>query len=507
MTSIYLKITLLEPAIFDAPAGEPNSAVSYPYIPGSVIRGLLIGAYLRKHGLKTLNAADAMAQRLFFNAETRYLNATITTGGRRTLPAPLSWQRLKDDKTQVYDTALAEDDSGGGAMKGLKQAFVVIEEDLSLTIQKISRTLNIHTQRPRRKQADPDARQRALLFRYDALTTGQTFAAVIRCADEAVVKELGSLLPEGWVTHIGRARSAGYGRVVLHDVREAEDSYETQFLDNGHLLIVTLLSEAILRDAHGQFAPTAAGLLTALSQYGIIVSDPAKQVKAIVDTTMTGGFNRTWNLPLAQTPALRMGSVLVIQPDHMPELTDLEALMWWGVGERRAEGFGQVAVNWQHEEAYRANEVDAKTQFTPVTATSAASELVGQMMQRVESYAQQRWIDRRITQDIYQSKDMSVSNAPPRTQIGRLRRLIAAELRKAAPQGEVLQAFLNEIKGKYAARKFEDARIQGQSLQRWLEGMISEAHQEHEANGEAGAPNTLRYVDAVLERIQKEAAS
>ena len=53
-----------------------------------------------------------------------------------------------------------------------------------------------------------------------------------------------------------------------------------------------------------------------------------------------------WGLPLLQMPALTMGSVIEID-NFNGDNEGLDRLLWDGVGERRNEGFGRVAVNWQ----------------------------------------------------------------------------------------------------------------------------------------------------------------
>ena len=79
MKVIPYRIKLIEPLLATQIAGDPNSAVSHPYIPGSMVRGAIVRAYLRGSGVTTLDAGDEEARRLFFDGRTRYLNAYPTT--------------------------------------------------------------------------------------------------------------------------------------------------------------------------------------------------------------------------------------------------------------------------------------------------------------------------------------------------------------------------------------------------------------------------------------------
>src|SRR5262245_29272702 len=71
---ITYHITLLEPTLVTALEGDPNSAVAFPYLPGSTLRGAVIGKYLRHEQLRQLDSTDEQVRRLFFDATTRYLN-------------------------------------------------------------------------------------------------------------------------------------------------------------------------------------------------------------------------------------------------------------------------------------------------------------------------------------------------------------------------------------------------------------------------------------------------
>src|SRR5438105_4274925 len=116
MKVINYHITLLEPTLVTALQGDPNSAVAFDYLPGSVLRGVLIGKYL---GSKSADTSDSTLRRLFFDGTTRYLNGyPLDAYDHPSLPVPVSWQRVKDqakDKEgkifDIFDFAVeAQDD-------------------------------------------------------------------------------------------------------------------------------------------------------------------------------------------------------------------------------------------------------------------------------------------------------------------------------------------------------------------------------------------------------------
>ena len=49
MKAITYQIRLLEPALVSELAGDPNAAVAFDYVPGSVLRDVFIEQYLKTH--------------------------------------------------------------------------------------------------------------------------------------------------------------------------------------------------------------------------------------------------------------------------------------------------------------------------------------------------------------------------------------------------------------------------------------------------------------------------
>src|SRR5437588_5828768 len=109
MKVIKYRIELLEPALVTSVQGDPNSAVAFDYLPGSVLRGILIGKYLNKYfGSNLADASDDTLQRLFFDGTTRYLNGyPLDAYGYPSVPVPASWQRVKHNKEgKIFDFAV-----------------------------------------------------------------------------------------------------------------------------------------------------------------------------------------------------------------------------------------------------------------------------------------------------------------------------------------------------------------------------------------------------------------
>ncbi len=412
MHGISYHIRLLEPALLNSPAGDNNTAQSYHFLPGAVIRGAVIAAYLFQPGRDTagmaLDAADEGARRLFFSGETRYLHAypyaeRLTD---RALPAPLSWYQDKDDEVSskyaidVFDLSIAWEQSRKQLRAIKRDVFCAVTRDSVYQLDSAPR-LNVHTQR----DALPGraTEERGAIYRYEALPAGASFAGVIitQSADDAAILQK---LLNGLTAYLGKARTAGYGgarfeRVELLEANwfetgsdnlaaamrldypaavEVED--ETNF-DPDYFVeedrereevetlspiaeadevvratalgefSVTLLSAAIVRDEQGQHTldllPALRRRLGVVGAASLNVAVVGGRTSAFRRAELIGGFNRKWNLPLPQVAAIAAGSVFKITAAPPIALDRLHALEKSGIGERRAEGFGRVVVNWQ----------------------------------------------------------------------------------------------------------------------------------------------------------------
>src|SRR5690606_11505484 len=142
----------------------------------------------------------------------------------------------------------------------------------------------------------------------------------------------------------------GYGLVRLDVIDTHDEVFSHELGSNAHSsrLIITLLSDLILRNSQGQYMTTVDAFLESVHKL-TNGKFHLNSINAFLATTVHGGFNREWGLPIPQVPALKMGSVIELEtPDNHDEmLAALSDLAVQGIGERLNEGFGRFAVNWQ----------------------------------------------------------------------------------------------------------------------------------------------------------------
>lgn len=513
MTVLVYRITLDEPTLFTTLAGDPNSLVSHDYIPGSVLRGMLIGAMLRGQGRDfSLDAGHIEDRRLFFSGATRYLNAYPVIHEKRSLPVPASWQTYKylsaDEEDSVnypvFDSALrnAEAERKTTSISG----FALLNNQTMYRLNP-RRSINVHSQRGRytRRQREDANIVTQEVFRYDALAANQMFEGAILCDNEDDAGVLAKLLQELNQLSIGGARSAGYGLVhILFDSNT--DIYENHVWQEADMqtdtspLLLTLLSDTIIRHSDGNHIPRPDAMEAILKACGIEC-----QLKPVTTrTTMVGGFNRKWGLPLPQVPAFAAGSVFEIMNLKASEQA-FNDLLWYGIGERIVDGYGRVTVGWQQQP-----ELDA-TDYSQQIASSTDSAELSDLSEDIwfGKKAQSGLIDRLTTQTlerrltgIVYSRKYTIHGYVTRTQLARLRATIANELRKENPSRHALEQFVNDVRGKYAGRMLDDAAIAGQRLSSWLAN--PDFGDDIPSDIQTRDDYLLRLVDAALERAHKE---
>jgi CRISPR-associated protein Csx10 len=491
MKVIQYRIDLLEPTLVTSLQGDPNSGVAFDYLPGSVLRGILIGKYLSTKsagGSDVTDAGDPTLRRLFFDGTIRYLNGyPLDAYDHPGLPVLASWQHVKGQENEIFDFAVeAQDDRQ--QWQSVSASFYT-QSGRSVRLIRPARNIAVHTQRTARfgravpeyrSPRDGQGRRRSTtwldkdeipgaVYRYDSLAAGQTFQAAIICDnddDEPTLRKLLQDLTGGHVT-LGGSRSGGYGRANIslidneganrHAAEDEEDIPEGK-------LIVTLQSDVLLRDERGQFAVDPELLRRVLSKH---LGVELELKDAFLKTEVIGGFNRKWGLPLPQTLAVRMGSVLVFQAPDDYDSTLLDKLEIRGIGERRAEGFGCIVFNRQRVKELTVDYTPKSRDLAVFTVSEVeAHTLAGLMVDRMLRQRLGEWV-------LAGANEIKIKNPPSNTQISRLRSVVLEEIRAAAPGTARICQFIKSMEKRSSARRqFERSIVDRKPLLRWLKDLL-----------------------------------
>jgi CRISPR-associated protein Csx10 len=529
-----------QPILATSLQGDPNTDVSFSYIPGSMIRGVLISRHLndlKRCGLREnddiLDSNNFFVKQLFFDGNTRYLNAYLYSHDRekRTLPVPRSWLKKKGDEATdsqeitIYDFSSREQRNQDISYKSLNESFCTVD-DKDVVLYKEKRRINIHNMRDRKKGRGTD--DNGAVFRYDALDAGQTFQGVILCDNPDDVAKIKPLL-EPKDIWLGGSQSAGYGHTEISHVEEHDiwqEVGDTEYREERKLLRITLLSDLILRDRCGQYV--AMPPIQLITDEGERESDPLTQLleqllevklepqSSFTSSLVVGGFNRKWGLPLPQVPALAAGSVFVLNYEGQLNIDRIHILENDGIGERRVDGFGRVAVNWLEEHPkFTANLPNSDTDPTQprLEPNTEDSKVAAKMAHRLLEQKLDSRLLEKVDNDRVKLKPNKLSNS----QLSRL--IIVA--RQALTEGSKNQVIdLLENLPKNASGQFEDTKVNGKSFKKqiceWLNEpnlWIDSQHLEINVAGESVSSNlveklkleyTLRLIMAIAKKANKE---
>lgn len=500
-TTLVYRLELQQPVIATTVEGDPNSSVSSNYLPGSALRGALIARYLQHHDESDL-AAGKHARRLFFDGRTRFLNAYPVVHDENsisqvTLPTPLSYFHRKGDNDQLHDFSLSSPPTHAETQwKQEKKPFYI--QGRRLHFEEPARRVTVHNQRDRQKGRATE--ESGALFRYDALASAQTFQAAICCdteEDAALFKALIEVKP---TLQIGGARSADYGEAQLVSIEQSksrwhECSTNPPELRDDRRIVIVFLSHALVRDNRGQFTTNEADLVQAINHELNLERTPLQSHRAFVQSEITGGFNRKWNLPLPQALTVKMGSVLVLEiPDEVSgdlaeRLATLEAK---GIGERRAEGFGRVAVNrhgadWR--EVLLVRDPEEKIEDVPDRVSTESDPESHALAQHMAGKLLRRRLDLSLIEKAGRLAEQNFgmmyeeSGEPTPSQLGRLRAAFRNALHQHRKAGRKhLCSFLNDLpsssRNQLTQGRFTLNNHQTGTLLEWLHDRIADTHDQ-----------------------------
>jgi CRISPR-associated protein Csx10 len=483
MKVISYRVTLLEPTLVTSLQGDPNSAVAFDYLPGSALRGILIGKYL---GSSVVDISDRTLQRLFFDGTTRYLNGyPLDVYGNPSMPVPVSWQRVKNTEEEIFDFAIEAQKDQQQWQSVLAPFYTRSGEDVRLVLP--ARNVAVHTQRTARfgrampksfpvKSTEASKKPNELLeadeiagavYRYDALASGQSFQAAIICDNDNDVSTLKDLI-SGRVT-LGGSRSGGYGRAEIQVLPITDNGSSSNVPGNAEnvpegKLIVTLQSDVLLRDERGQFSVDPQLLCRVMSGH---LGVELELDGAFLNTVVIGGFNRKWGLPLPQALAAHMGSVLIFK-DPGCDLALLNMLEARGIGERRAEGFGCIAFNRQ-----RAIKLTT-TKSTHRSHNSAALKISETEAHNLAEVMVKRMLRQQLDESLLATANsVKITNPPSNAQLSRLRSIVIKEIRATTPDTARICQFIKGIQARGSARRqFERSSVNGETLLTWLKRLL-----------------------------------
>ncbi|MBI1390130.1 MAG: hypothetical protein GC154_16940 [bacterium] len=320
---------------------------------GNVIESLdyLPGTYLLPHITKALHKLGVDCRNAVARGDICVLPSYLEIENERGLPVPMAFSQKKgksgfDKPTESLKNQLSNQDGSDDQYKPIRTGYVSSNNPTSLsprrcTVPMITQTHNVVLDQSQR----PDSAVGGV-YSYEAISfidNGQS----VRLRSELRIRKslVASTTGEWWKSlngsiRLGRSTKDDYG-VVMLDTGNPDDS-SCNVTPDANQLVVWLLSDAILRDEMLRPATTAEALGKALGEQLSIELTPQD---SFIRVRRVDSWNSNWGLPRPTLVAIKAGSCVKFLVTGEPNLKKLQDIEVTGIGERTAEGYGQVRFN------------------------------------------------------------------------------------------------------------------------------------------------------------------
>lgn len=338
-------------------------AVSYRTV-GNVVETLdfLPGFYLLPHVSRTLMRLGIDPRSAIQCGDLCVLPATLEIAGGRGRPIPMALFHEKEDTTKIINRLLSGEPQGK-QLKQLRGGYVGVKRpSIPYKVPLVVQTHNTVEDGPQRPTINVGG-----LYTYEAIAPVENENGKERPVKLRSELRLRKSLADKFVQQhadwwqalcgdisLGRSKKDDYGAVKLeaqapHDFASATAS--------GNELIVWLLSDTLLRGDELRPAPTGKELAAELARRFGLPSDalkvretkcgPAdkKPLDELVRVRRLDTWHVGWGLPRPSLVAIQAGSCMVFTVEGKIEPVRLREIEASGVGERTAEGYGQLRFN------------------------------------------------------------------------------------------------------------------------------------------------------------------
>lgn len=350
---IYLTIDVEEPLKINDVLRTSDSTRALTYIPGHVLRGALVRAYLQD---RNLSSSDLDTENLFHPEKIQFWNGYIMIGEKRSLPfAQHIFETKASSKSnekvrQIYNSLNKEEFQTIEAQSPVrvKGQMMTLDGD-TVKATKVETTSSLHMN----INGPSGRRDQALLYRYEAIAPNQRFQAVIRTEEN---HDFVQWLKEktDFYIWLGGARNSGYGRSRI-TVRTGNENIEMPknlgpFSEDLYILAT---SDWIIYNEQGQ-------LVSSIDEKWLSeqLGATLELVGQVVNTNLTGGYIAQWRAYQPLVRGVKAGSIFRYKIIHGSiDEGKLQQLMNRGVGSRTNEGFGRfiVLANWNYKEIHFVN--------------------------------------------------------------------------------------------------------------------------------------------------------
>lgn len=345
-----------------------NVIETLDYIPGACLLPI-VSQKLRSSGF---NLGSAIA-----NGHLIVTHATPEVAGNVGLPIPFTF--AKDKMGETYYNKLRSSVESARQVKGLRAGYIAQSESkihyLEVSTQvETHNTVQDDLQRPHEEVGG--------VYSYEAMPPDQTFRAQLRLRHHLFHQDYATL-PDALRSLTGKVESVQIGRTKKDDYGWADLKFIEVPESVPHIvsneLSVLLLSDVLLRDRRLRPTTRIEDFTDALGQE---LNQTLELVGHFARHRRTDSWQTRWGLPRPSLIGLSAGTCLRFKSASPIDAVALKELETKGIGERTAEGYGQLCFNpaFLEDEHLHIHKLEANS--------SQQSSLQTALLSDEDSYAQ-----------------------------------------------------------------------------------------------------------------------
>jgi CRISPR-associated protein Csx10 len=338
MLKIRYKITTLSSILFSKESGDRNMTETVDYIPGRVILGIFAGRYIYKNKSGNNAHEDKIFKTLFLKDNISFSNAYLKPeDNKKFLPTPLSIQNEKENKDSVYDLLFktVEDDYIQTKYSG---GYSSLDENYISNIS-VDKSLNFHHAR----DVETGTSKEGIIFNYESINKDQLFEGYITGEDELINTFL-EIFEKEFIAYTGRSRTSQYGKIRIEFF--APEKIITN-IESQKKTSITFLSNVIIYNDYGTSECNRESLENYLKRK---ISNDIIISKSFIKPIRVDNYISIWKLKKPSENCFVAGTCFLLEGIKESDLDKLKELENYGIGERRNEGFGKIAIGLQKNE-------------------------------------------------------------------------------------------------------------------------------------------------------------
>lgn len=375
MKELYFKAELLDDIVLSQRTATAGDHKSLDYIPGSAFLGAMAGRFYSAFG-------SDKAWDIFNSSKVCFCNAYPMMNNKRSNPMPLSFHSekvpSKGKENEVLNFVLNKGDEKIQYRQN-RTGYVDFNEE-KLNVCSVEKTSRMRTA----IDAKTGSAAKSQLYGYESINAGQIFAGKILWDDSVESYEefqkVIEIFKKGEVLHIGRSRTASYGRVKvsLLDV----SSVENQKID-GNSFSILAVSDLCLRNPK-----TGRAELQLLPEFLGLSSDwQLDSTRTFTRPNTVFPYNAFRRELETQKTLISKGSVFTFKSEKSltsEEIVSISEKLKTGIGTYRGQGFGEIAL-LDSKDVYEKSSYNPNEKKEEIKLTDAEKEWIDWLSSYSES--------------------------------------------------------------------------------------------------------------------------